>query len=170
MDITSILGLLGFVGACLAVSTTGAVFRPGDWYERLAKPPWRPPNWVFPPAWAVLYLCIAVAGWLVWREAGFAGAAVPLGIYAVQLALNAAWSAIFFGLRRPDLAFAEVVALWLSIAATIVAFHPVHAGAAWLLVPYLCWVTFAAALNLAIWRLNRAPAARLGGSGAAPSR
>jgi benzodiazapine receptor len=169
MDTASILGLLGFLGACFAVSTTGAVFRPGEWYERLAKPRWRPPNWVFPPAWAVLYLCIAVSGWLVWREAGFAGAAVPLAIYAVQLAFNAAWSAIFFGLRRIDLAFAEIVALWLSIVATIVAFYPVHAGAAWLLLPYLCWVSFAAMLNLAVWRLNRAPAAGLGGSGA-PSR
>jgi translocator protein len=163
MDIEAILGLLGFLAACFAVSTTGAVFRPGEWYERLAKPRWRPPNWVFAPAWAVLYLCIAVSGWLVWREAGVAGAAVPLAIYAVQLALNAAWSAIFFGLRRPDLAFAEIVALWLSIAATIGAFRPVHAGAAWLLVPYLCWVTFAAALNFTVWRLNRgAPGADRG--------
>ena len=165
MDTSSILGLLGFVGACFAVSTTGAVFRPGEWYERLAKPWWRPPNWVFAPAWGVLYLCIAVSGWLVWREAGFAGAAVPLAIYAAQLAFNAAWSAIFFGLRRIDLAFAEIVALWLSIAATMAAFHPIHAGAAWLLAPYLAWVSFAGALNFAVWRLNRAvPAAGVEGA------
>ena len=171
METASLLGLLGFVGACLVVSTTGAFFRPGEWYEHLAKPRWRPPNRVFAPAWAVLYLCIAVSGWLVWREAGFADAAVPLAVYAAQLVLNAAWSAIFFGLRRPDLAFAEIVALWLSIAATIAAFHPVHRGAAWLLVPYLCWVGFAAALNFAMWRLNRAPAAAdLGGGAAAPFR
>ena len=113
----------------------------------------------------MLYLCIAVSGWLVWREAGFAGAVGPLAVYGVQLLLNTAWSAIFFGMRRPDLAFVEIVALWLSILATIVAFHPVHAGAAWLLLPYLCWVSFAAALNFAVWRLNR-PAAALG-SGAA---
>lgn len=162
MDTTASLGLLGFIGACLLVSTTGAFFRPGAWYERLRKPWWRPPNWVFAPAWGVLYLCIAASGWLVWREAGFAGAAAPLAIYAVQLVLNAAWSAIFFGLRRPDLAFAEIVALWLSIVATMAAFFPVHAGAAWLLAPYLCWVSFAAALNLAVWRLNRAPAEGLG--------
>ena len=117
----------------------------------------------------MLYLCIAISGWLVWREAGFAGAAVPLAIYAVQPALNAAWSAIFFGLRRPDLAFAEIVALWLSIAATIAAFHPVHPGAAWLLVPYPCWVGFAAALNFAVWRMN--PGMVPGGlGGGAPSR
>ena len=167
MGTASILGLLGFIGACSAVSATGALFRPGEWYERLNKPRWRPPNWVFAPAWAVLYLCIAVSGWLVWREAGLAGAAVPLAIYAVQLALNGAWSWIFFGLRPMGLAFAEIVALWLSIAATIAAFHPVHAGAAWLLVPYLCWVSFAAALNFAVWRLNRAPGGAGLGSGAA---
>jgi translocator protein len=167
MDILSILGLIGFLGACFLVSTTGAYFRRGEWYERLTKPWWRPPNWVFAPAWAVLYVTIAVSGWLVWRAAGFEGAAVPLAVYALQLALNAAWSAIFFGLRRPDLAFTEIVALWLSIAATIIAFHSVHAWAAWLLVPYLCWVTFAAALNFAVWRLNRARSGGLRASGPA---
>jgi tryptophan-rich sensory protein len=156
MDLASGLGLAGFIAVNLAAAMTGRFFRPGEWYERLAKPWWRPPNWLFPPAWAVLYLTIAVSGWLVWREAGFAGAAVPLAVYAVQLVVNAAWSAVFFGLRRIDLAFANLVLLWLSIAATIAAFHPVHAGAAWLLVPYLAWVTFAGALNFAILRLNPA--------------
>lgn len=155
MDFSEALGLLGFLGACFAVSTSGAVFMPGDWYEGLAKPPWNPPNWLFPPAWAVLYVTIAVAGWMVWRRVGFAGAAVPLAIYRVQLLLNAGWSAVFFGLRRPDWAFAEVALLWLSILATILAFHPLHAGAAWLLVPYLAWVSFAAVLNFSVWRRNR---------------
>jgi benzodiazapine receptor len=125
------------------------------WYERLAKPYWRPPNWLFPPAWAVLYLTIGFSGWLVWRTSGFAGAALPLAIYLVQLVLNAAWSPIFFGLRRPDLASFEIIMLWLSIVVTIAAFHSVNAAAAWLLLPYLAWVTFAAALNFAVWRLNR---------------
>ncbi len=156
MDWQSGLGLAGFVLANFAVATSGGFFRPGDWYERLAKPPWRPPNWLFAPAWAVLYVTIAVAGWLVWREAGFAGAGLALTIYGVQLVLNAAWSAIFFGMRRIDLAFGELVLLWLSIAATIAAFHPIYPGAAWLLVPYLCWVTFAGALNFAILRRNPA--------------
>jgi benzodiazapine receptor len=96
MDIPSILVLVGFVGACSLAARMGAAFRPGDWYERLAKPSWRPPNWLFPPAWAVLYLTIAVSGWLVWRKVGFAGAVLPLAIYLVQLVLNAAWSPIFF--------------------------------------------------------------------------
>jgi tryptophan-rich sensory protein len=154
MDLASVIVLMGFIGACLLAATTGATFRPGDWYEQLKKPSWRPPNWVFAPAWAVLYLTIAVSGWLVWRTAGFAGAAAPLSIYLLQLGLNAAWSAIFFGMRRPDLAFVEIILLWLSIVATIAAFHPVNAAAAWLLLPYLAWVTFAAVLNFTVWRMN----------------
>jgi translocator protein len=157
MDISSIAALISFVGACFLAATTAAAFRAGDWYEHLAKPSWRPPNWLFPPAWAVLYLSIAVSGWLIWRTAGFSDAVVPLGIYLVQLVLNAAWSPIFFGMRRPDLAFIEIVMLWLSVVASIVAFHSVNAAAAWLLLPYLAWVTFAAALNFTVWRLNREP-------------
>jgi tryptophan-rich sensory protein len=158
MDLNDILGLIGFFGACFLVATSGAIFRPGDWYENLAKPPWNPPNWLFPPAWTLLYIMIAVAGWLVWRRAGFAGAGLALAVYGVQLLLNAGWSALFFGLRRPDLAMAEVVLLWLSILATILLFAPIHATAAWLMVPYLAWVTFAAVLNYAIWQRNRAMA------------
>jgi tryptophan-rich sensory protein len=134
------------------------MFRPGQWYEHLRKPSWRPPNWLFAPAWAILYLMIAFSGWLVWRTVGFGGAALPLTVYFLQLGLNAAWSTIFFGMRRPDLAFLEIAMLWLSIVATIAAFHPVNAVAAWLLLPYLAWVTFAATLNFAIWRMNRGTA------------
>jgi len=156
MSISSLLAFAGFAGACFLAALTGAAFPPGQWYERLVKQSWRPPNWLFAPAWTVLYLTIAVSGWLVWREFGFAAAALPLAVYLVQLLLNAAWTPIFFGLHRPDLAFFEIVLLWLSIVATIAFFHPLNAGAAWLLLPYLAWVTFAAALNFAIWRLNRA--------------
>jgi translocator protein len=110
---------------------------------------------LFPPTWTVLYLTIAVSGWLVWRTSGFAAAALPLAIYLLQLVLNAAWSPIFFGMRRPDLSFVEIVILWCSIVATIATFQPLSAVAAWLLLPYLAWVTFAAALNFTIWRMNR---------------
>jgi benzodiazapine receptor len=154
MNIGSVLVLLGFVGVCGFAASTGAVFPPGEWYAHLVKPVWRPPNWLFAPAWTILYLTIAVSGWLVWWDYGFAAAALPLAVYATQLVLNAAWTPIFFGLHRPDLAFFEIVLLWLSILATMVLFYPLNAGAAGLLVPYLAWVTFAAALNLAIWRLN----------------
>jgi len=154
MDVFSIIVLIGFIGACLLAARVGAAYRPGDWYEQLRKPAW-PPNWVFPPAWAVLYLTIAVSGWLVWRTSGSAGAALPFAICLLQLVLNAAWSPIFFGIRRPDLAFMEIVILWFSIVATIATFHSLNAVAAWLLLPYLGWVTFAAALNFTIWRMNR---------------
>ncbi len=156
MDAVTIAGLAAFLGLNVAAALSGAFFKPGQWYESLGKPWWRPPNWLFGPAWAVLYALNAAAGWLVWREAGLAGAGRELALYVVSLGLNAGWSAVFFGLRRPDLAFAELVLLWLSIAATIAAFAPLQPTAAWLLAPYLAWVTFAGALNLAIWRLNRA--------------
>jgi tryptophan-rich sensory protein len=97
---------------------------------------------------------MAVAAWLVWRQAGFLPARLPLTLFVFQLALNVAWSAIFFGLRAPGAAFLEVVLLWLFILSTAIAFWPVSKPASWLLVPYLTWVTYAAALNAAIWRMN----------------
>ena len=155
MDINAALGLFGFLLACFAAASTGAVFQPGTWYERLSKPAWVPPNWLFPVAWAALYVMIAMAGWLVWRAAGFSGAPLALGLWAVQLVLNAAWSWIFFGLKRMDWALAELVVLWAAILATILAFTPVSTTAAWLMAPYLAWISFAGFLNLAMIRLNR---------------
>lgn len=154
MSLGSFLVLIGFIAACALAALTGTLFRPGEWYERLAKPAWRPPNWLFAPVWSLLYLMIAVSGWLVWREAGFSGAAGSLAIYALQLGLNAAWTPVFFGLHRIGLGFATICLLWLAIAATIAGFYPVSATASLLLLPYLVWVGFAAALNYAIWRLN----------------
>jgi tryptophan-rich sensory protein len=148
------LGLLGFMAACVAVASSGAIFKPGAWYEELAKPWWRPPNWAFPVVWTILYLMIAVSGWLVWRKAGFAGAALPLAVYGVQLLLNAAWSGFFFGMRRMDLALVDVGLLWLSIVALIVLFRPIDSAAALLLAPYLVWVSIAAFLNWTMLRLN----------------
>jgi tryptophan-rich sensory protein len=147
--------LAAFLLACFAAATTGAVFRPGAWYDQLDKPSWTPPDWAFPVAWTLLYIAIGVAPWLVWREAGFTGAALPLAVWAVQLLLNAAWSWLFFGLRRMDLAFAEVLALWLSIALMIALFLPVSVTAGLLMIPYLVWTSFAAALNLAVWQRNK---------------
>jgi tryptophan-rich sensory protein len=155
MTLLSIAMLIGFVVACFLAAATGVLFKPGDWYERLRKPSWRPPNWLFAPVWTVLYLMIAFAGWLVWRSAGFGGASTALALYALQLLLNALWTPVFFGLHRLDLGFAVIVALWLAIAATIVAFAPVNGVAALLMIPYLAWVSFASLLNFAVWRLNR---------------
>jgi tryptophan-rich sensory protein len=158
MDLPPISGFFGFLGACFAAALSGAVFKPGAWYEGLAKPPWRPPNWLFAPAWALLFLMIATAGWLVWGRAGFAGASLALSIYAIQLVLNAAWSGFFFGMRRMDLALIDVGLLWLSIAAVIAAFAPHSPLAALLVAPYLLWVTIASALNLRMIQLNPAAA------------
>ena len=157
MDIQSYLGLLVFIVACVATAMSGAIFRPDAWYRQLKKPSWQPPDWLFGPAWTVFYALIAVAGWMVWLKAGFAGAALPLTLYFLQLALNALWSAIFFGMRRIGLAAVETVFMWLVIVATIVTFYPIEPRAAWLMVPYLCWVSFAFVLNVTVWRLNAGP-------------
>lgn len=138
-----------FLGLVFLTSLTGAIFRPGSWYAHLEKPSWTPPDWLFPVAWAGLYLTIAIAGWRIWD---FMGVGLPLVIWAFQLILNAAWSAIFFGLRSPLLALVEVLALWLSIVAMIITFAMVDLNTGLLLLPYLAWVSFAAALNLAIVR------------------
>ncbi|MBO0903105.1 TspO/MBR family protein [Jiella sonneratiae] len=149
---SSILSLAAFVGVVLLVASSGAVFKPGDWYRSLDKPDWTPPNWAFPVVWSALYVMIAVSGWRVYEAAGLV--AVPFLAYAVQLVLNAAWSAVFFGLRRPGLAFADVLALWVAVAATILLFYPIDAVAGLLLIPYLMWVTAAACLNFSVWRRN----------------
>lgn len=119
------LGLAGFVAVCLLAAMSGAFFRPGAWYLALPKPSWTPPNWLFPVAWSILYLLIAVAGWLVWRTAGFSGAGLALGVYGLHLVFNALWSALFFGAHRIDLAFGDLVAMWLSLVGTIALFAPI---------------------------------------------
>jgi tryptophan-rich sensory protein len=149
-----VLGLTAFVVLCFGVSVLGGRATAealSEWYPALRKPSWTPPGWVFGPVWTLLYPMVAVAGWLAWRE-GRARLG-PL-VYLLQLALNAAWPWLFFVERRPDLALACIVALFVAILATVLAFWRASRGAAILLVPYLVWVGFAAALNHAIWRLN----------------
>lgn len=154
MNAPSIIGLGGFIAASFLAALSGTLFRPGEWFEQLNKPSWRPPNGLFAPVWTILYLMIALSGWLIWRKAGFAAVDLPLVFFALQLAANAAWSLLFFGLRRPDLGLIDILVVWLLVAATILLFQPIDLIAALLLLPYLAWVTFAAALNFAIWRLN----------------
>jgi tryptophan-rich sensory protein len=148
------LALAGWVLLCFAAASFGGLFMPGEWYAGLKKPSWNPPARVFGPVWTALYTMMAVAAWLVWKRGGFAAQRRPLALFLVQLALNAAWTPLFFGLHWTGVAFAEIVLLWLAIAATIAAFRPVSRVAAWLLVPYLTWVGFAAVLNFTLWRLN----------------
>lgn len=154
MTLESGIALAVFIVVCFAVSTMGAIFRPGDWYDNLNKPSWQPPSWLFAPVWSILYVMIAVSGWLVWREHGLAGASFAFVVYGIQLVVNGAWSPVFFGLKRPDLALIEVGFLWLSVVATIWVFAPLNETATWLLVPYLVWVSFASFLNFTIVRLN----------------
>ena len=142
---------LVFAAIVFAAASSGALFKPDDWYFALRKPSWTPPPIAFPIVWSVLYIAIAVAGWLVWREAGVSAALVAWGL---QIVLNAAWSWLFFGLRRVGVAFAEVIALLASIVAFIVLAQPVSSAAALLFLPYLVWVATAAALNLRILQLN----------------
>jgi tryptophan-rich sensory protein len=123
------------------------------WYRTLSRPDWTPPDWLFGPVWTVLYLSMAVAAWMVWRR-GTPAATAALSAFAVQLAFNVAWSALFFGLRSPAAAMVDIVLLWLAIAATIDCFLRVSVPAGLIMLPYLAWVTFAAALNFAIWRMN----------------
>lgn len=151
---SSILGLILWVIASLAAGWIGSQFMPGDWYASLVKPAWTPPNAVFAPVWTVLYILMGVAAWLVWREAGFSGATAPLVLFIVQLALNAVWSYLFFGAHQPMLAFFEIVILWIAILFTLVGFWRIRPPAGALLLPYLCWVGFASALNFQLWRLN----------------
>ena len=148
---SDLLPLAGFFAACFLTSLSGAIFKPGPWYDALKKPWWRPPNWLFPPAWGILFIMIAISGWLVWREAGFGFALV---VYTIQLVINFGWSGLFFGLRRLDLALYELMALWLSILACIIVFAPISTTAAWLMVPYLAWVSFAGYLNFTMLKLN----------------
>ena len=150
------LGLAGWLLASFAAAAMGglASVNAAGFYGDLVRPPWAPPAWLFGPVWSVLFLLMGVAAWLVWRDHGFRGAGAALKLYLAQLLANALWSWLFFAWRQGAFAFAEVVVLWLLIAATIFSFWRLHRLAALLLVPYLAWVSFAAALNFVLWRLN----------------
>ncbi len=143
-----------FVLLNFAAASSGAAFRPGDWYAQLAKPIWTPPNWAFPVVWSILFVLNAVSGWLVWQAAGPA-AALALGIYVASLVINATWSAVFFGLRRMAGGLVVVTVLWLSILAVMFLFARFNPVASALQLPYLIWVSIASALNLRALQLNR---------------
>jgi tryptophan-rich sensory protein len=149
----SALALVVFAALVGLAATFGAQFQGGAWYAALRKPPLTPPGWVFGPAWTVLYLLIAVAGWLVWRARPRDRRA--LGLWGAQLALNAAWSFVFFGLHRPGAALVEIALLLVFVLATAAAFFRARRLAGALLVPYAAWVAFATYLNAGIWILNR---------------
>lgn len=152
--VTDWLGLLGWLVLCFLAPAVAVSAGPDEWYASLNKPSWNPPNWLFGPVWTLLYALMAVAAWLVWRRGGFARHGGALMCFLVQLALNAAWSPLFFGMHQAGWAFVEIVLLWSAILTTIWTFGSINRLAATLLVPYLMWVSFAAVLNFTLWTMN----------------
>ena len=140
-----------YLTACGAAAATGAMFNPGDWYDALAKPKWTPPNWVFPVTWTLLYLFMAASAA---RVAVLPDSGQAMAFWAVQIAFNTLWTPVFFGLRRLRAAMIVMVGLWLSVAATLIAFAMHDSLAGLLFLPYLIWVTIAGALNFSVLRRN----------------
>jgi len=152
------LSLMVFIVLCFSAAGLGSIFTNNSlkaWYPTIKKPSWNPPNKIFGPVWSVLYLMMAVAGWMVWERLPQKGFSVPMAFFFVQLVLNTLWSVIFFGFQRPGWAFVEVALLWGFIALTMISFWSVYWVAGVLFLPYFLWVSFASVLNYAIWRLNR---------------
>lgn len=148
-----LIGWLALAFVAAALGGLGSVNAP-DFYSQLVLPEWAPPAWLFGPVWTLLYLMMGLASWLVWRVASFDAARLALLLYLVQLALNTLWSWLFFAWQNGLLAFIEIIFLWLLILATLMTFSRISKTAALLLVPYLFWVTFAAALAWNCWQLN----------------
>ena len=142
-----------FLAACIAPIASGALFKPGDWYNRLSKPGWTPPNWAFPVVWSVLYVSMSAAAA---RIALLPEPGLALALWSVQITLNTLWSGVFFGLHRMAVAGVIVLGLWLAVASTMIAFWMSDPVAGALMAPYLIWVTLASALNWTVWGRNRA--------------
>lgn len=154
-QIKDTLTLIGFIVFAQAAGIIGSLFTMSaidGWYATLIRPELAPPNWVFGPVWITLYALMGIAAFLVWRKDRHLNKALIL--FVLQLVLNSLWSIIFFGMQALGAAFVEIVFLWLAVIATIIAFQKISRTAAWLLVPYILWVSFAAYLNFAFWTLN----------------
>lgn len=152
-----VLGFVVFLVLCLAVSGVGGIITAasvGTWYQAIEKPPFNPPDWVFAPVWTTLYVMMAIAGWRVWRRAGFEARWKALAVFATQLALNLIWSFLFFGLQRIDLALVEIVILLLVIIVNAAMFWRIDRLAGVLFAPYVLWVAYATVLNASLWLLN----------------
>jgi benzodiazapine receptor len=155
MKLLDVLMLTLFLGICLGVGAIGGLITGSSvktWFPTIRKPSWNPPSWLFGPVWTALYTFMALAGWLIWRDGKFIG--LPGVLFCIQLTLNFGWSWLFFGLKRPDLALLEIIALWALILATMLTFLSLTTAAGLLFLLYLLWVSFATVLNFAIWRLN----------------
>ena len=145
-----------FFAACGAAASTGAMFQPGAWYDSLDKPRWTPPDWMFPVAWTLLYIAIAAAAA---RVAVLDDNAHAMAFWAMQIAFNTLWSPVFFGLRRIGGAVAVMAGLWVAVLGTFLTFWLLDRTAGLLIAPYLVWVSYAGALNIAIWLRERRRAA-----------
>jgi len=150
------IGLLVCLGVTAVAAAAGAIASvdAAAFYTLLSKPDWAPPALLFGPVWTVLYVLMAIAAWLVWRQDGLSGAKGPLVLYVIQLALNALWTWLFFRWRQGEAAIVEIMVLWLFVLLTLVVFRRRSVLAGLLLLPYLAWVTFAMALTMEIWRRN----------------
>lgn len=138
----------GIIGSIFTVSSVKS------WYLTLVKPTWNPPSWVFGPVWTLLYAFMGIAAALVWEKRDLPNAKLALWIYGVHLLFNALWSILFFGLKNPELAFFEIIILLILILITTILFWRINPWAGALMVPYICWVSFASFLNYNIWKLN----------------
>ena len=150
---------MAIASAVAAVAIGGLLTELGPWYYALKQPTWKPPDWLFGPAWTTIFVCAATAGVLAWRGADISedkqrGRRLIVGMFGINFVCNLLWSLLFFKLHRPDWALMEVGFLWLSIAALIWVLYPLSKAAGLLLLPYLLWVTFASGLNWAIVKMN----------------
>jgi tryptophan-rich sensory protein len=148
------LGLAGWLLLVFSASLTSVFVSTDGWFAELNKPSWNPRSWIFGPVWTLLYILMAVAAWRVWLKGGWHGQKRALGLFTAQWLLNALWTPLFFGLQQPGWAFVEIMVLPVLIRETIKAFLKIDRPAALLMLPYAVRVGFAAALNLAIWRMN----------------
>lgn len=147
--------LVATLAAVATAAAGGLLTDVGPWYQALRNPDWKPPDWLFGPAWTTIFFLCVVSGVTAWRRApGAAERRLTVGLFALNYGLNVGWSLLFFHLRRPDWALWEVGFLWGSVAALVLALARWSKLSAWLLLPYLSWVGFASALNAAIVRLN----------------
>ncbi len=143
----AISNLAGFLGSLSTISSIPT------WYAGLQKPSFNPPNWVFGPVWTMLYTLMGISFYLIWTSKSKLKNTAMI-IFGIQLLLNAIWSPLFFGLKNPLLAFIDIILMWISIVATIIIFYKIKPMAAYLLIPYILWVSFAALLNFSLWQLN----------------
>ena len=168
MKINKVLKIIIAIAICELAGLVGSLFTTpaigSNWYAGLTKPAWMPPSWLFAPVWILLFALMGISLYLIWRRQALIRASASamgggigkwtVGLFFFQFALNIFWSIIFFGLHSPGAAFIEIIFLWLSILATIIVFSKISKAAAWLLVPYILWVSFAGFLNYSIWQLS----------------